>query len=158
MSQCSCCSHKCLRSAPPAPCTMHLGTPVGPEENRMYSGWSNGSGAQGMSVAGFHAQGAQSLRDARDLLVQLAMREASLYLVFAPEHHRRGRVAPPQQVLGEVEPRLRIPARPRYPVAVHENPRALRARAHARELPQRFPELLRVLDRPAVEGRIVVQS
>src|SRR5437762_8554067 len=27
-----------------------------------------------------------------------------------------------------------------------------------RELPQRVPELLRVIDRPAVEGRIVVQS
>src|SRR5438445_4782532 len=85
------------------------------------------------------------------------MREASLYLVFAPEHHRRGRIAPPQQVLGEVEPRLRIPSRARHAFTVHENPRALRARAHVRELPQRVPELLRMIDRPAVEGRIVVQ-
>src|SRR5260370_250832 len=86
------------------------------------------------------------------------MREAALDLVVAPEQHRRGRVATPQQVLGEVEPRLRIPARARHPVAVHQNPRALHARAHARELPQRIPELLGVLDRPIVEGRIVVES
>ena len=32
----------CWRSVPPAPCTMHLGTPVVPEEYRMYTGWSNG--------------------------------------------------------------------------------------------------------------------
>src|SRR6266853_882466 len=112
----------------------------------------------GHPVSGLDAQRAQALRDSRDLLVDLAMREAALYLVFAPEHHRRGRVAPPQQVLGEVEPRLRIPARARHPLAVHEDPHALRARAHARELPQRVPELFGVLDRPTVEGRIVVES
>src|SRR5258706_3283362 len=98
------------------------------------------------------------MRDARHLLVALAMREAALDLVFAPEHHRRGGIAPPQQILGEVEPRLRIPARARHPLPVHEDPRALRARAHARELPQRVPKLLRVLDRPKLEGRIVVES
>ncbi len=111
----------------------------------------------GYAVAGFDAQRAQSLRDARHLLVELAMRKAALDLVFAPEHHRRGGVAPPQQVLGEVEPRLRVPARARHALAVHEDPPALRARAHARELPQRVPKLLGVLDRPTVEGRIVVE-
>src|SRR5258705_8777183 len=86
------------------------------------------------------------------------MREAALDLGFAPEHHRGGGVAPPQEILGEVEPRLRIPARARHPLAVDEDPRALRARAHAREFPQRVPKLLGVLDRPTVEGRIVVES
>src|SRR5258708_934867 len=86
------------------------------------------------------------------------MRGTALALVFAPERQRGRGVAPPQQILGEVEPRLRIPARARHTLAVHEDPRALRARAHARELPQRVPKLLRVLDRPTVEGRIVVES
>jgi len=49
------------------------------------------------------------------------MREAPLLPCLRPRKHRSGRVAPPQQVLGEVEPRLGIPARARHPVAVHEN-------------------------------------
>src|SRR5260370_34167978 len=86
------------------------------------------------------------------------MRGPAVDLVVTPDHHRRGGVAAPQQILGEVEPRLRIPARARHPLAVHQDPRALRARAHARELPQRVPKLLGVLDRPTVEGLIVVES
>ena len=41
-SPCSRCSLRCSSSVPPAPCTMHFGGPVVPEENRMNSGWLNG--------------------------------------------------------------------------------------------------------------------
>ena len=41
MSQWSWCSLRCWRSVPPAPCTMHLGGPVVPDENMTYSGWLN---------------------------------------------------------------------------------------------------------------------
>src|SRR5215510_11277427 len=34
---------------------MHLGTPVVPEENRMYSGWSKGSASKAISPAAYGA-------------------------------------------------------------------------------------------------------
>src|SRR5713226_8377772 len=70
---------------------------------------------------------------------------------------RRLTLSSPQNTIAVDASRRRIPAGARHPLAVHENPCALRARAHARELPQRVPELLGVLDRPTVEGRIVVE-
>ena len=36
----------CSRRMPPCPCTIGFGSPVVPEENRMYSGWSNGTGSK----------------------------------------------------------------------------------------------------------------
>ena len=42
-SQWSWCSLRCCSSTPPVRCTMHFGTPVVPDEYRMYHGWSNGN-------------------------------------------------------------------------------------------------------------------
>lgn len=36
---------------PPAPCTMHLGSPVVPDENMMNTGWSKAVGSNSISVA-----------------------------------------------------------------------------------------------------------
>src|SRR6266581_3413499 len=112
----------------------------------------------GDAVAGLHAQSAQRLRRARHEIVQLAVRQASLHAVLAPEHDRGGGIAPAQQILGEVEPRIWKPLRPGHPVAVQKRALPLAARAHAGESPQRLPELLRPVGRPAVEIPVGVDA
>jgi len=59
-------------------------------------------------------------------------------------------------VLGEVEARLREPARAGHLVAVDQHCGALARGEHAAEIPRVGPELFRPLDRPAVEIRVAV--
>ena len=51
MSLWSRCSFRCWSSVPPAPWTMHFGTPVVPEEYMMKSGWLKGSRAKSIGPA-----------------------------------------------------------------------------------------------------------
>ena len=77
--------------------------------------------------------------------------------VFGPGEDRKLVVAPPQQVLGEIELGADEPLRPRHPVAADQHLAPRPACAYVRETPQRRPEQLGMLDRPRPE-RAVIRS
>src|SRR5688572_27912960 len=101
-------------------------------------------------VALFHAGVGESLSDPRHEVVKLALREATLHAVLAPERDRRGCVALAQQVLRIVEASVGEPACARHAVGVDEAPIAHLA-AHLGEAPHQLPEIRALLDRPAVQ-------
>ena len=88
------------------------------------------------AVARLHAGGAQRLRQARNTCIQLRVRQALFDLVLTPEDHRIRAVAPAQQILGEIEARIRKPLGARHSIAVHQHALTADRSLHARVLPQ----------------------
>jgi hypothetical protein len=85
------------------------------------------------------------------------MRETASNLVFAPEHQCVVLVVgrpPVEQILGVVERASGEPARTGHAIAVDENPVAGLA-DHARVIPQRAPERVAPIDRPAPQRVII---
>ena len=85
------------------------------------------------------------------------MGEPALDAVLAPENDGLALVASPQQVLREIEARLREPLRAGHARGVNEH-RARAAALHRAEVPQQVPELLGPLDGPGVELGVGVAS
>ena len=114
----------------------------------------------GDAVADAQAVHAERRGDARYVRVKLAVRHAAPHLVLAPEHERVagiGRRPALEQVLREIEPRVRKPLRARHAVAVDQH--ALAALAdHAAVLPHLAPEGCRRLDRPVPQRGVVRQA
>jgi len=109
------------------------------------------------AIARHHAQRLQRLRNARNLLVKLAVAEPGVRPVLGAEHDGAGFVARAQQVLREIEPRVGEETRPGHALAVGQDPLAARLGNDAGEIPQVRPEGFRLLHRPAVERVIVGQ-
>ncbi len=108
-------------------------------------------------VAGIDAGRGQRRGKARHQREELAVGHLPLDLVLAAEHQRLApglRCAPGQQVLGEVEPRVREPLRARHPVAVHQRARSALADDPG-VVPHRAPERLLVVDRPPPQRRVI---
>ena len=64
-SMCRCCSFICSSRIPPWLCTIALGSPVVPEENRTHSGWPNGTCSTAYSAAptpGWSSSSSQAAR------------------------------------------------------------------------------------------------
>src|SRR5439155_3428181 len=94
---------------------------------------------------------------ARYAAIELGERDAAPETPLVPQHEGVAAIAAAHQVLGEIEPRLGEPVRPRHLVAVREHARAPARGDDAAEVPDVGPELLRVVDRPAVELGVAVQ-
>ena len=80
------------------------------------------------------------------------MGEAALDLVLAPEDQGIGIVAPAQQILGVVEPRLGEEMRAGHLAGILDADLARPIADDAGEIPQRAPESFRLGDGPAVEA------
>ena len=93
----------------------------------------------------------ERLRGARYIARQIGIADAPLKTGLVPEDEGVAAVAAPQKVLREIEPRLGEPVRAGHLVAVDEHRRALARSDHAAEIPRVGPELLGMVDRPAVE-------
>src|SRR6185503_5996712 len=83
-------------------------------------------------------------------LMQLAPRHAALDAIFSPENDRLAFVSRAQEILGEIDPRIREPLRPGHPGCVDER-RAAACAAHLAEFPYQVPERFTLLYRPAVQ-------
>src|SRR3546814_4949839 len=79
------------------------------------------------------------------------------YLVLAPEHDGVAVAVAAQQVLGEVQAGVRKEPGTRHGVAVDQAAAALVA-DHPAEVPDRFPEILAAVDRPAPEPVVIGES
>ncbi len=108
------------------------------------------------AVAHAHARCAQRLLQPGHLVVQLREGDRAAHLALATKDDRDGLVRAAQQVLGVVEPRFREPARAGHPVGVLEHDINAALGDHVAEIPDRAPELLGVLHRPAVQRSLVM--
>ena len=110
------------------------------------------------AVARPHAELAQGCGDRGDLPLELGPGHLGRAARFRAGDDRRPiRHAVQEGVLGVVEPRALEPLRARHPVLV-EHPPVGRRRANPEEVPQRRPEVLEALDRPAMERLVVVEA
>src|SRR3989441_8488741 len=120
---------------------------------------------RGHAIAGSHARCLERRRDAPCLAVQLGVAELATASGFIARHERGVRVAPPQQVLGEVEARAREPPWPLGRVggshATQSDPHGFPRLAprllggnHPAEAPHGGPEPVGGRDRPAVQRAI----
>ena len=100
----------------------------------------------GDTISGHDASTAQRLSELRHFVVQLAIRETRAHLFFAPEHERRALVAPSQQILGEIEARIRKPTCARHPMLVNQRSFARGLGDHPAEGPYGTPECLGLTD------------
>ena len=101
-------------------------------------------------VALSDAEAAEGLLHARYEAAKLAPGKASPHLVLAAEDDSVTVIAPAEEVLGEIERRLREKPRAGHPVGIDETGSALIA-DDAGEVPEQVPERRRVLDRPGVQ-------
>ena len=108
-------------------------------------------------IARADALALQSCGEFRHLEMQLAVAQLPPPAIFGPGDDRKLVVAPPQQVLGEIELGADEPLRPRHPVAADQHLAPRPACAHVRETPQRRPEQLGMLDRPRPERAVIPQ-
>ena len=109
----------------------------------------------GDAVALRHPGRPERLREHGYRVMQLAKAQRASDPVLAAEEDGGCIVAAAQEVLGEVEPRIREPLRTRHPVSIDEDrPVALLA-DHPPVLPDHRPERGPVLNRPAVQRRVV---
>ena len=113
-------------------------------------------------VPGTDAGRSEALCGPRDVAVELAPGDDPVVDAvgvrgghFAPEHDGWPVVAAPEEVLGEVEARVRKPARARHPIRVRENGAALRFGEDLAEVPDAVPERGGLRHRPGMEGRVV---
>ena len=97
-------------------------------------------------VAGFDAGRLHRLGETGDEIVELAVGETALHLVFPPEDQGIGVVAPAQQILGIVEPRLGEEMRAGHPAGILDAHPARALTDNAGEFPHRAPEGLRLGD------------
>ena len=107
------------------------------------------------AIAGLHAGGPQAVGDARRFAPQLAPRELPPLAALVTEDDRGSIVVAAQEIFGVVQPRIDEPARAGHAVAVLDDLRGARLRADLAEVPQRAPEILRELDRPAMQRGVV---
>jgi hypothetical protein len=107
---------------------------------------------------GLDAGRAQRLREPRHFVVQLGVGHAAFYAVLAPEHDGGLGVAPAQQVFGEIQARLREPARAGHAVRVLERDVPLALGDYAAEVPQQPVELLWRGDRPCMQRRVIGEA
>ena len=101
-------------------------------------------------VARSDAPGGERLRQPRDVRAQLGVRDLAAGSSLRPGDQRRRRVPPAEQVLGEVEPCLREPARAGHALRVQQHRPVLSLAEHAGETPERAPERFGLLDREAM--------
>ena len=116
----------------------------------------------GDPVAGANPGRPEPLRGARDVVVELAPGDPPVVDAvdapgghLAPEDDGGPIVAAEEEILCEVETRVRKPARPRHPIRVREDGVALRGRDDPAEVPDAVPERGRLRHRPGVQGRVV---
>src|SRR5581483_863492 len=102
------------------------------------------------AIAGLHTVTLERLRETRDFAVQLRERETAFDALLAPEDERGLVIAPPQQVLGEIEARIGEPPRAGHPVAVDHGALARIFGDDAAVAPDRLPETVSLADRPRV--------
>ena len=123
----------------------------GPEARRgehVHDGLRHVGHVAGHPVARLDSERVQRLGEARRRVVQLGPGEVATDAVLGPEEERRPVVPAPEQVLRVVQPRVRIPARPRQAVEVDDHALAPLP-DDAAEVPHRVPERRRLADRPA---------
>ena len=111
----------------------------------------------GHAVARGESQRLQRLREPRGRVVELRPAQVAADAVLGPEEERGRVVAPPEQVLREVQPGVGIPARPRQAVEVDDHALAALADDPA-EVPHRVPERLRLAHGPAPQRPRVVRA
>jgi hypothetical protein len=111
----------------------------------------------GDAIAFLQSRLHERLLHARDRLAQLAVREAPLHLVLAPEDDRISLGVSAQEVLGEVDPHVGEEARAGHHVALHQHSAATLAGDDSGEVPHRGPEFLEVVDGPLPERVVVGQ-
>ena len=104
----------------------------------------------GHAVSLLHAGVGKRLRQPGHQVVKVAMAQAALDPVLAPENDRVAMVARAQQVFGEVQPCVGKPQRARHAIAVDERARPLLPLDLA-ELPQQVPESAALRDRPGMQ-------
>ncbi len=112
---------------------------------------------EGHAIAGDDTRRPERLREARGLGVKLGMVDPAPDPVLAPEYDRGAAVAAAEQVLREVEARLRKEAGARHRRRVQQDRPAAIGRADAGVIPDRGPEGFHVLDREAVEIRVFLR-
>jgi hypothetical protein len=110
------------------------------------------------AVAGHDPPFPQCRGEVRHLIVELRVAEAARFAVFAPEEQCRRVVAAPQQVLGEVEARVREPFGAGHAQGANALWPAGTVAHHLGEIPHRVPEGSGLLHRPAVERPVVGQD
>ena len=100
------------------------------------------------------------MRKPRNLRVQIRMTQRATS-PFTVEHDGRRGVASPEDVLGEIEPRVRKESRARHFVEVHDDALAHCA-ANSAEGPDFTPELSGPVDREAIQvlvaGELKIES
>ena len=111
----------------------------------------------GDPVARADAELAQPGRDPRDFGVQFAVGQGAPGSAFVAEHECDVVVAAGEQVLREIEARVREPLRSRHPVALLQHRRAAGRTDDRGELDERGPERFPLVHRPAPERRIVAR-
>ena len=97
----------------------------------------------------------ERLREHRHRVMQLAKAQRAPDPVLAAEEDGGCIVAAAQEVLREVEPRIREPLRTRHPVPIDEDRPVAPLADHLPVLPDHRPERGTVFNRPAVQGRVV---
>ena len=110
----------------------------------------------GHPVALADARRRQRLGEARGFSAQAVARPATPQPVLAPENYRRRPAPQPQQVLRIIEPRAGEEARARHAAPVLDPGRRALVADNAGILPEQVPEGLRLRDRPAVQGGVIV--
>ena len=109
----------------------------------------------GDGVALRHPRRSQRLREHGHVVVELAEGQRASDAVLAAKQDRGRVVAAAEQVLGEVEPGAGKPLRAWHPVAVDQYRSLAPVADDLAVLPDRGPERGAVLDRPAVQCRVV---
>ena len=107
------------------------------------------------TVAHPHPPAAQQPHQPADVLVKLGVGERALHQVLAAETDGEAAVAPPQQVLGEIEPGVGKEAGAGHAVAIDQYTIPTGLGDDPALVPDLRPEGRRVGDRPSVEGPIV---
>ena len=109
------------------------------------------------AIARAQAQLRERLRGARHVAGEVGVAHAALEAALVPEHERVALVAAPEQVLGEIQARVRKPLGAWHLVAVHQHRAALFRSDHAAPVPDLRPELLGMVHRPLVELGVGIQ-
>ena len=105
-----------------------------------------------------HARGAQAPCNPRHLAAQLPVREAAPRAALVAEHQSFPAVVEAEEILGEVEARLRKEARPGHALGVLDDRARAPLGAHVGKARELAPERRRLGERPRVELGVVAEA